>query len=122
MFWAFDLLHLMVSFNALVKRIFQITRLLIWSRAVVYRIWNVEAMMHSACKILPHPSFVYAAKYHVDVGNLVVTGGFDRLVRVWNLQSKGSTAHVWLLFFCMLEIAELQFIRFVVRKVVIGRQ
>jgi len=66
--------------------------------ALVYRVWNIESMTHSACKVLPHPSFVYAAKYHVHVGNLVVTGGFDRLVRIWNLESKGRTACVWLLF------------------------
>jgi len=66
---------------------------------VVYRVWNIETMMHSACKVLPHPSFVYAAKYHTDVRKLVVTGGFDRLLRVWNLESEGSTACVWQLFY-----------------------
>jgi len=57
----------------------------------------VEAMRLSACKVLPHPSFVYSAKYHTDVGKLVVTGGFDRLVRIWNLESEGGTACVRLL-------------------------
>jgi len=58
------------------------------------RVWNVEAMAQSACKVLPHPSFVYAAKYHTDIRKLVVTGGFDRLLRVWNLESDGNTASV----------------------------
>jgi len=60
----------------------------------MYRVWNVDTMVHSACKMLPHPSFVYSAKYHTHVRKLVVTGGFDRLVRVWNLESKGTTACV----------------------------
>lgn len=63
------------------------------------RVWNVETMAQAACKVLPHPSFVYCAKYHTDVRKLVVTGGFDRLVRVWNLESEGRTACVWLLFY-----------------------
>jgi len=66
---------------------------------VPYRVWNVDAMAHSACKVLPHPSFVYCAKYHTDIKKFVVTGGFDRLVRIWNLESEGSTAHVILLFY-----------------------
>jgi len=69
--------------------------------AVFCRVWNVEAMRPSACKVLPHPSFVYAAKYHTDIRKLVVTGGFDRLLRVWNLESEGSTACVCTsLLFC----------------------
>ena len=64
---------------------------------MVYRVWNVESMTRSACKVLPHPSFVYSAKYHSDVRKLVVTGGFDRLLRIWNLESEGSTAFVRLI-------------------------
>jgi len=47
-------------------------------------------MTNSACKLLPHPSFVYAAKYHPQVGRVVVTGGFDRVIRVWSLLSDGT--------------------------------
>ena len=89
------LLHLIVSFSARIKKTFQTSWHLVLCYTLMYRVWNIQAMTHSAVKVLPHPSFVYTAKYHMDVGNLVVTGGFDRLLRVWNLQSKGSTACVW---------------------------
>uniref|UniRef100_A0A3Q3EKN5 Abelson helper integration site 1 n=1 Tax=Labrus bergylta TaxID=56723 RepID=A0A3Q3EKN5_9LABR len=47
--------------------------------------WNVEKLLGTAQKVLPHPSFVYCAQYHPTAQNLVVTGGFDSLVRVWRL-------------------------------------
>ncbi|XP_053701244.1 jouberin isoform X2 [Synchiropus splendidus] len=49
------------------------------------REWNVEKLLLSSRKILPHPSFVYCAQYHPAAHNLVVTGGFDSLVRVWKM-------------------------------------
>ncbi|XP_031703160.1 jouberin [Anarrhichthys ocellatus] len=49
------------------------------------REWNVERLQGSAQKVLPHPSFVYCAQYQPTAQNLVVTGGFDSLVRVWRL-------------------------------------
>ncbi|XP_060919571.1 jouberin isoform X1 [Labrus mixtus] len=49
------------------------------------REWNVEKLLGTAQKVLPHPSFVYCAQYHPTAQNLVVTGGFDSLVRVWRL-------------------------------------
>ncbi|XP_068437045.1 jouberin isoform X2 [Clinocottus analis] len=49
------------------------------------REWNVERLQGTAQKVLPHPSFVYCAQYHPTAQNLVVTGGFDSLVRVWRL-------------------------------------
>jgi len=61
-------------------------------------------MTHAACKVLPHPSFVYCAKYHPDIGKLVVTGGFDRLLRLWLLESESSTASVCLLFYLQLSV------------------
>lgn len=47
--------------------------------------WNVERLQGLAQKILPHPSFVYCAQYHPRTPSLVVTGGYDGLLRVWNL-------------------------------------
>lgn len=47
--------------------------------------WNVERLLRSAQKVLPHPSFVYCAQYHPAAQNLVVTGGFDALLRVWRV-------------------------------------
>ncbi|XP_070776004.1 jouberin [Enoplosus armatus] len=49
------------------------------------REWNVERLQGTAQKVLPHPSFVYCAQYHPTAQNLVVTGGYDTLVRVWRL-------------------------------------
>ncbi|XP_038155470.1 jouberin [Cyprinodon tularosa] len=49
------------------------------------REWNVERLLESAQKVLPHPSFVYCARYHPSAQNLAVTGSYDRLIRVWRL-------------------------------------
>ncbi|XP_074548053.1 jouberin isoform X2 [Halichoeres trimaculatus] len=49
------------------------------------REWNVERLQGTAQKVLPHPSFVYCAQYHPTAQNLVVSGGYDSLVRVWRL-------------------------------------
>uniref|UniRef100_A0A665XAS8 Jouberin n=1 Tax=Echeneis naucrates TaxID=173247 RepID=A0A665XAS8_ECHNA len=51
------------------------------------REWNVERLQGTAQKVLPHPSFVYCAQYHPTAQNLVLTGGFDSLVRVWRLDA-----------------------------------
>ena len=45
-------------------------------------------------KLLPHPSFVYCAKFHNRVQKIVVTGSYDSLVRVWNLQTDSGNAQV----------------------------
>ncbi|XP_047467681.1 jouberin isoform X2 [Mugil cephalus] len=49
------------------------------------REWNVESLQGTAQKVLPHPCFVYCAQYHPTAQSLVVTGGYDSLVRVWRL-------------------------------------
>ncbi|XP_048831105.1 jouberin isoform X2 [Brienomyrus brachyistius] len=49
------------------------------------RIWNMERLRGVAKKVLPHPSFVYSAQFHPVGQNLVVTGGYDCLIRVWNI-------------------------------------
>ncbi|KAG7229091.1 hypothetical protein INR49_013032 [Caranx melampygus] len=60
-------------------------RLLSASSDGTVREWNVDRLLGTAQKVLPHPSFVYCAKYHPTAQNLVVTGGYDSLVRVWRL-------------------------------------
>uniref|UniRef100_A0A3B4B6Z3 SH3 domain-containing protein n=1 Tax=Periophthalmus magnuspinnatus TaxID=409849 RepID=A0A3B4B6Z3_9GOBI len=47
--------------------------------------WDIERLSANAQKMLPHPSFVYSAQYHPSAQSLVVTGGYDSLVRVWRL-------------------------------------
>ncbi|XP_056151400.1 jouberin [Lampris incognitus] len=49
------------------------------------RVWDVDRLLGIAQKVLPHPTFVYCAQYHPAAQSLVVTGGYDRLVRVWRL-------------------------------------
>lgn len=45
----------------------------------------MERLLETAQKVLPHPSFVYCARYHPATQNLVVTGGYDSIIRVWRL-------------------------------------
>ncbi|KAL7987741.1 hypothetical protein Chor_006660 [Crotalus horridus] len=52
------------------------------------RMWKIEAQATSATKIFPHPSFVYAAKFHPVAEYLVVTGCYDSVIRVWNAKVK----------------------------------
>ena len=51
-------------------------------------------MMTSCIKVFPHPCFVYAAQYHPGSPRLVVTGGYDRLIRVWTNRSEGLNGQV----------------------------
>lgn len=45
----------------------------------------MERLLEAAQKVLPHPSFVYCSQYHPTAQNLVLTGGYDTVVRVWRL-------------------------------------
>lgn len=45
----------------------------------------MERLLETAQKVLPHPSFVYCAQYHPVAQNLVLSGGYDAVVRVWRL-------------------------------------
>lgn len=52
----------------------------------------MESRSKEAFKILPHPSFLYSVRFHPNSDDLVVTGGYDKIVRVWfvNCSSKGK--------------------------------
>ncbi|KAG8444588.1 hypothetical protein GDO86_009668 [Hymenochirus boettgeri] len=58
------------------------------------RLWKLKNETASALKVLPHPSFVYTAKFHPKVNSLVVTGCYDSLIRVWNVKVKEINGHL----------------------------
>uniref|UniRef100_A0A4W3K5Q8 Jouberin n=1 Tax=Callorhinchus milii TaxID=7868 RepID=A0A4W3K5Q8_CALMI len=53
-------------------------------------VWDKESYHNPAKKVLPHPSFIYTAKYHPLAQYLVVTGGYDFVIRVWNINTKDA--------------------------------
>ncbi|XP_060065201.1 jouberin-like [Ylistrum balloti] len=48
------------------------------------RVWNLDNFDTSE-KLLPHPGFVYTAQFHPRVENIITTGGYDQVVRVWDV-------------------------------------
>ena len=44
----------------------------------------MNRFVSNAIKLYPHPSFVYAARHHPTSHHLIVSGGYDRVVRVWS--------------------------------------
>ncbi|XP_035664339.1 jouberin-like [Branchiostoma floridae] len=53
------------------------------------RVWNADTMATSAEKVLPHPSFVYTVACHPVQPGIIVTGGYDHVIRVWISQGDG---------------------------------
>ncbi|XP_057200558.1 jouberin [Triplophysa rosa] len=58
------------------------------------RVWSIDRLQTFAHKTLPHPSFVYCARYHPQAQNVVVTGGYDGLVRVWNVDGQDANGRL----------------------------
>ncbi|XP_022089435.1 jouberin-like isoform X2 [Acanthaster planci] len=58
------------------------------------RIWNLETPDSAAEKVFPHPAFVYTAKFHPQADHLVVSGGYDHVVRVWSKKNDSQTAEL----------------------------
>ncbi|XP_073726052.1 jouberin isoform X2 [Misgurnus anguillicaudatus] len=58
------------------------------------RVWKIEHRQTLAHKTLPHPSFVYCARYHPTAQNLVVTGGYDGLLRVWDVDVQDANGQL----------------------------
>uniref|UniRef100_A0A8C6V505 Abelson helper integration site 1 n=1 Tax=Neogobius melanostomus TaxID=47308 RepID=A0A8C6V505_9GOBI len=81
----------LAAFNGHLKIVYDLcwsrddTRLLSASSDGTVREWDIERLSSNAQKVLPHPSFVYSAQYHPSAQSLVVTGGYDSVVRVWRL-------------------------------------
>ncbi|XP_054991598.1 jouberin isoform X2 [Sorex araneus] len=56
------------------------------------RIWKNELNNINTFRVLPHPSFVYTAKFHPAVKDLVVTGCYDSVIRIWIVDVKEDPA------------------------------
>ncbi|KAI0209499.1 Jouberin [Lamellibrachia satsuma] len=58
------------------------------------RVWNVEKPSTSSTKVLPHPTYVYTAKFHPRVTKVVVTGCYDHILRIWSLQGDSPSGEL----------------------------
>ncbi|XP_039594472.1 jouberin isoform X2 [Polypterus senegalus] len=58
------------------------------------RVWNMETFQGLVDKVLPHPSFVYASQFHPAAQYLVVTGGYDCVIRIWNVKVKNANGQL----------------------------
>nr|XP_017526304.2 jouberin isoform X2 [Manis javanica] len=56
------------------------------------RIWKNEINNTNTSRVLPHPSFVYTAKFHPAVKELVVTGCYDSVIRIWKVDMREDPA------------------------------
>ncbi|XP_016060417.1 PREDICTED: jouberin isoform X3 [Miniopterus natalensis] len=56
------------------------------------RIWKNEINNTHTFRVLPHPCFVYTAKFHPAVKELVVTGCYDSVIRIWKVDMKEDPA------------------------------
>ncbi|KAM6180637.1 jouberin [Erethizon dorsatum] len=56
------------------------------------RVWKNEINNTNTLRVLPHPAFVYTAKFHPAVRELVVTGCYDSVIRIWRVDVSESSA------------------------------
>lgn len=56
------------------------------------RIWKNEINSTNTFRVLPHPAFVYTAKFHPAIGELVVTGCYDSVIRIWKVDMRECSA------------------------------
>lgn len=54
------------------------------------RIWCVDDFTATLISILPHPCFVYCAKFHPKYPSIIVSGGYDKIIRVWTIEPNGE--------------------------------
>ena len=54
-----------------------------------YRVLDIERKnSKEAYKLLPHPTFIYTVKFHPELMDIVCTGGYDKVIRVWSVNNK----------------------------------
>ena len=51
---------------------------------------DVENKSKETFRILPHPSFLYSAKFHPNTVDVVCTSGYDKVIRIWSINSKSK--------------------------------
>ncbi|OBS79887.1 hypothetical protein A6R68_21911, partial [Neotoma lepida] len=51
-------------------------------------VWKNEINSTSTFRVLPHPSFVYTAKFHPATQELVATGCYDSMIRIWKIDMR----------------------------------
>jgi jouberin len=54
----------------------------------LFRIIDIESRSKEPYKLLPHPTFIYAAKFKPESMDIVCTGGYDKVIRVWSINNK----------------------------------
>ncbi|KAG8510881.1 Jouberin, partial [Galemys pyrenaicus] len=59
---------------------------------VICKIWKNEINNTNTFRVLPHPSFVYTAKFHPALKELVVTGCYDSVIRIWKVDMREDPA------------------------------
>ncbi|KAK3089926.1 hypothetical protein FSP39_007688 [Pinctada imbricata] len=57
------------------------------------RLWDMNEMGRSD-QLLPHPAYVYTSKIHPRADHIVATGGYDQVIRVWDVGSEDADSRV----------------------------
>lgn len=61
------------------------------SQDTTARVWHLPDTENgpSSYKLLPHPSYIYACSFHPFSDIILLTAGFDRVIRVWGIAALG---------------------------------
>ncbi|CAF1274494.1 unnamed protein product [Didymodactylos carnosus] len=58
------------------------------------KIWNFENIQRKPWRTLSHPNYVYCVQFHPYIEEVVVTAGYDKLIRIWDIQKKHGTVRI----------------------------